>query len=588
MLSEKKVVEMPVSERGPTLPRTSISWVLLVLGALAALGFGAFAFVQQTLHGFIVTGLRNPGYGSAAWGWYIAFDVFFVGVSFAGITIAAVCRLFDVAVLKPITRMAELLTITALLAGAGVVVSDLGRPLEGLLRLPRFANPSSPFYGTFTLVVAGYMFSSLVYFFLAGRADAAAVAKNPDQPGRLFYLIWASGYRDLPAHRVRHHRVSFWLALTILPLLVTAHSTLGFIFGLQSGRPGWYSALQAPGFVILAGVSGTGLLILCALGFRRLFKLHRDLPDATFHWLGNFLWILSLVYLYFMIVDELTATYSGPLADREIAHEIVGGAFAPFFWTCAGSLFLTFLIPFLLYVRGKRSVGWVAVAGVTANIAAVLKRFLIVVPSQTHGTMIPIEPPQMYTPTWIEFGVVGGLFGLMALSQLLFGRFFPLVPSPHPHDHDFRGPREVRRPVATLFAAACAIALVVVGLTDSFRLWSHGEVDPRIPFSPVIFASGVMLLFISAIVYEVFPDRRPTEREMWREHKMALMASHPRLDAGDHVDGEIHVPGRADVQQVVRLARSADDASKKDDARRTVEILDELAHLASRLSGSRR
>ena len=53
--------------------------------------------------------------------------------------------------------------------------------------------------------------------------------------------------------------------------------------------------------------------------------------------------------------------------------------------------------------------------------------------------------------------------------------------------------------------ACVALTMVVVGLADSFRLFSYGELDPRIPFSPVIFAGGVMLLFCSAIVYETFP-----------------------------------------------------------------------------------
>src|SRR5262249_34850893 len=158
----------------------------------AALGLGAAAFLQQSAYGFIVTGLRTPGYGSAAWGLYIAFDVFFVGVRFAGITVAAICRLFDIPILKPITRLAELLTITALLAGACVVLADLGRPAHGLLKLPRYANPSSPFYGTFTLVLAGYLFSSLVFFFLSGRSDAARLAADPRTGGRWFYRLWAS------------------------------------------------------------------------------------------------------------------------------------------------------------------------------------------------------------------------------------------------------------------------------------------------------------------------------------------------------------------------------------------------------------
>jgi Ni/Fe-hydrogenase subunit HybB-like protein len=63
---------------------------------------GIAAFLEQSAQGFIVTALRTPGCGAHAWGLYIAFDVFFAGVGFAGITVAALCRLFDIETLKPV------------------------------------------------------------------------------------------------------------------------------------------------------------------------------------------------------------------------------------------------------------------------------------------------------------------------------------------------------------------------------------------------------------------------------------------------------------------------------------------------------
>ena len=45
-------------------------------------------------------------------------------------------------------RIAELLTVSCLVAGASTIVADLGRPGVGLSNLPRLANPSSPFFGS--------------------------------------------------------------------------------------------------------------------------------------------------------------------------------------------------------------------------------------------------------------------------------------------------------------------------------------------------------------------------------------------------------------------------------------------------------
>jgi Ni/Fe-hydrogenase subunit HybB-like protein len=57
----------------------------------------------------------------------------------------------------------------------------------------------------------------------------------------------------------------------------------------------------------------------------------------------------------------------------------------------------------------------------------VAERYLTVIPSQTHGMMLPYEPGS-YFPTWVEFAVVAGLFALGALLIGLFMKVFPIVP----------------------------------------------------------------------------------------------------------------------------------------------------------------
>ena len=223
------------------------AWIFTMMALFVVFALGVYAYSRQVAVGETVTGMRTIGVGGAVWGLYIVFVVFFIGVSFAGISISALIRLFGISYLKPLARMAELLTIIALSLGACCILADLGRPLQGLMNLPRYARVMSPFFGTFTLVISGYLFASVVYFYLSGRADAATLAARTNPPLlRLFYKLWAFGFKGTPDDYNRHSNSSFWLSIFILPLLITAHSTLGFIFGIQSSRPGWYSALQAP------------------------------------------------------------------------------------------------------------------------------------------------------------------------------------------------------------------------------------------------------------------------------------------------------------------------------------------------------
>jgi molybdopterin-containing oxidoreductase family membrane subunit len=310
------------------------------------------------------------------------------------------------------------------------IVADLGQPLRGIVNLFRYARPQSPFFGTFTLVISGYLFASMVYLYLDGRRDAA-VRAGEGAPYRGFLRAWAAGYSDTEAERERHRRSSFWLSIAIVPLLVTAHSTLGFVFGLQVGRPGWYSALQAPAFVMLAGVSGLGMLIVLAAIARRALHQQERLGPPVFRTLGIFLFVALLVYLYFVGVELLTNLYTGSVRERDVMRELVGGDYAWLYWAAiAGFVFAAALLVTWLAVKRLRTHVWpLVVAGVLVNLGAMAKRFLIVVPSQTDGQLLPYTEGS-YAPSWTEYAVVVGLIALGALLFLGFAKVFPIIPLP--------------------------------------------------------------------------------------------------------------------------------------------------------------
>ncbi|MBI2923783.1 MAG: polysulfide reductase NrfD [Planctomycetes bacterium] len=485
--------------------RFGTRWWIAATCLLSVVGLGLFAYARQASEGLAVTGMRTVGAGGAAWGLYIVGDVFFIGVSFAGITIAALIRLLGIASIRPLSRAAELLTITALVLGAFCVMADLGQPLKGLLYLPMYARPMSPFFGTFSLVVGGYLFASCVYFFLAGRADAAAHAKKG---GRFSLLsrIWAFGYKGTLSERVRHHRVSFWLSLVILPLLVTAHSTLGFIFGTQGGRPGWFNALAGPGFVVMAGVSGIGVLIVIAAALRKFMNLQEVIRPEAIRWLGNLLLALVAAYLYFMVAEEMTANYAAVESETRIAHEVVFGAYSPLFWTVVASLVVSLVVLFVQFVRQKSSIGWTVFAGVVVNVAALGKRILIVVPSLTHGMLLPYEPGS-YMPSWVEVSIFAGLLALGILIFMVFTRIFPIIPS-ESHHVDEAAPRAstILRPALFLTTLAAGVGMAVVGFLYSARYGTEPYSDPVLPFAPLVFIAGIVTCLMSAVVYELVPD----------------------------------------------------------------------------------
>jgi len=399
---------------------------LLVAGLLVLVGLGAYAYTRQFVEGEAVTGLRDIGtMGGAPWGLYVAFVIYFVGVSFAGITVAALIRILNLEHLRPVSRMAEVLTVLALVLGAMSVIVDLGQPGRGIVNLLLYARPQSPFFGTFSLVISGYLVASMVYLYLESRKDAALCAR---EPGRLqwFHRLWAAGYKDTREQRERHLRASWWLSLFIIPLLVTAHSTLGFVFGLQISAFGWYGAFQPPEFLILAGVSGIGLLIVIAAAARQTLHLQEQIPKRVFTWLANFLWVLLVVYGYLMIVEVLTAIYQPHQNEEALIRTLVFGNYAWMYWLSVGLLIVPLVVLLVQSVMRRYSLPIIVASGVFVNVAAIIKRYLIVVPSQTHGRLLPYGPGA-YSPTWVEYLIVLGIAAFGALAYVVFFKVFPIT-----------------------------------------------------------------------------------------------------------------------------------------------------------------
>ena len=93
---------------------------LLILIAL----LGAFAYYRQLRYGLVVTNMRDY----VSWGIYISNFVFFVAISLVGSLITAIFRLANVHWSTPLTRIAEIIAVSAIVFASIIIVVDMGRP----------------------------------------------------------------------------------------------------------------------------------------------------------------------------------------------------------------------------------------------------------------------------------------------------------------------------------------------------------------------------------------------------------------------------------------------------------------------------
>jgi len=404
----------PLGGRGRT-------WIMALV---CVCGLALVAYITQLVNGLRTTGMRD----FVSWGVYMTNFVFFIGISHAGTLISAILRVTNAEWRRPITRMAEAITVFALMVGASMVVIDMGRP-DRLLNVFRYGRLQSPILWDLCSITT-YLTGSFLYLYVAMIPDMAIVARGAQQRGRpdwlvRFYQALSLGYRGTPEQERRLNRALGAMAVIIIPVAVSVHTVVSWVFGMTL-RPGWHSTIFGPYFVIGAIFSGTAAIITAMELFRRAYHLEQYLTLDHFRKLATLLLALTLLYTYFTLSEYLTTWYGGATIEARLLTLLMGGSpygLAFWAWVVTG-----LFIPLgLLLMPSKRSLGAIITASVLINIGMWLKRYLILVPTLETPYIPPEAAALHYVPTWIELAITAGAFSAFMLLFTLFSRVFPIV-----------------------------------------------------------------------------------------------------------------------------------------------------------------
>lgn len=480
---------LPLSGRGFWL-----SVAVLATGA-SALFYG---FSLEVRYGHAVTGQGSHG---AIWGIIVANIVNFIGVSHVGIAISAVVRLLRLKRYQQLARLAEFITLAAITTAVTNISVDVGRPERFIVNVLWYGRYTAPFVWSAT-VITTYVVGSSVYLYLAMRRDLwQCITKVPSR--RRFYGLLALGYQDTAASRARHGRVVWWLAVIILPIMVSVHSVYGYIFGLQPGRPGWYNPFQAPYFVLGAIVSGFSTVLVVLAVLRRTMHWERFFPPRIFKGLGIFLGFVTLLYMYFLFSEYLTGTYASPAGERVVFQDVLFGRFAVVTWS---AMVCGMLIPFaLLFIQGVNtqivSIPLTVTAALLINAGLWTIRTVVVVPTFYH----PLLPWNVapYTPALAEWCIVIGSFFLFGLLLLILIKTFPVLELPEAEEDEQLAVHVPRMPLWKMASVGgsvlAGVTLIATGIAS--------RLQPEFFHPPVIWLSGIILLLSVPFQICVLPER---------------------------------------------------------------------------------
>jgi molybdopterin-containing oxidoreductase family membrane subunit len=391
--------------------------IFFSLAAIAACGFAAW--IYQVYRGLGVTGMNN----NVNWGVYITNFVFFIGISHAGTLISAILRVSGAEWRRPITRVAEAITVFALILGALQIFIDLGRP-DRVANLFFNGRLASPLLWDLNCVSI-YLLSSIFYLFLPLIPDLAVLREHRGVVGwrKDLYRILAVGWDGNAEQKRRLEKTIGIMAVAIIPIAISVHTVVSWIFSMTP-RPMWHTTILGPYFVVGAIFSGIAALIIAMAIIRKVYGFEAYLKPIHFNYLGMLLLTMTSLWFYFTFAEFLTTGYVGLTEDWQVFVSKVTGQFSSLFWFMAVAMTVAFFL--LALARRKWPIGSTCIASAFIIVGMWIERYSIVVPTLTRYDEQG-RAAHIYWPSMIEWLITLGSVAGFVLLYVVFAKLFPLI-----------------------------------------------------------------------------------------------------------------------------------------------------------------
>ena len=415
-------------------------WYLLLATCLILVAIGGTAVAGQVLTGFGMSGKSHP----IGWGTYITNFVFWVGIAHSGTLISAVLFLFRAKFRMPIYRLAEAMTVFAVMTAGLFPIIHTGRPwftLYWLFPYPNqrglWPNFKSPLLWD-VFAISTYFTVSFLFFVVGLIPDIAVARDKAKTPFRRFlYGICSLGWRG--NHNQWKHYTSAYLlfAAFATPLVVSVHSVVSWDFAMGI-VPGWHATIFPPYFVAGAIFSGVAMVMTLIIPLRKVFGLEALIRPEHFEAMCKLIMVTSGIVTYAYLTEFYTAWFSNNVFERFQFWFRPFGDFAPAFW---GMAFCNCMAPLSLWYKPLRTnLAFLFALSIVINIGMWLERFNIIFTSLTRD-FIPAAWGT-YNFSFTEVCITIGAFGWFGMWMTLFVKFFPAVSIteikeilPHPMRH---------------------------------------------------------------------------------------------------------------------------------------------------------
>jgi molybdopterin-containing oxidoreductase family membrane subunit len=421
---------------------TGLGWVLSFLASHALLGVFVVVAIYLLVAGVGIWGIDIP----VAWGFAITDFVWWIGIGHAGTLISAILLLLHQRWRTSINRIAEAMTIFAVMCAGLFPLLHLGRPwfFYWLLPYPNTMRLWPQFRSALVwdvFAVSTYFTVSLMFWYMGMIPDLATLRdRAPTRRQQIAYGLLALGWRNSARHWHRYESAYLLLGGLATPLVVSVHSVVSSDFAM-SQVPGWHETVFPPYFVAGAIFSGFAMVLLLCIPIRHIYGLTNFITIAHLEVMAKIVLATSLLTSYGYLSEQTLSWYGHEKVEHYVYwNRLTGfGQYAGITWCI---VFCNTLAPQILWVpRLRRSQTMLVIVSLLVLLGMWLERYMIITTS-LHRDYLP-SSWGMFQPTIYDLLTFFGSMGLFFVTFLLFTRLLPmlsmselrgLLPGAHGHE----------------------------------------------------------------------------------------------------------------------------------------------------------
>jgi Ni/Fe-hydrogenase subunit HybB-like protein len=411
---------------GLALERPGRSWLVMFLfsGMLLTVFLGAVLYLLA--RGVGIWGINVP----VGWGFAITAFVWWIGIGHAGTLISAFLLLMHQQWRTSINRLAEAMTIFAVMTAGLFPLIHLGRPwfFYWLLPYPDTMGLWPQFRSALVwdvFAVSTYFLVSLLFWYMGMIPDLATLRdRSTSRARRAIYGVFAMGWRNSARHWHRYEVTYRLLAGLATPLVISVHSVVSSDFAMAL-VPGWHETVFPPYFVAGAIFSGFAMVIVLCVPLRMAYGLQDFITRDHLDVMGKLLLATSLITSYGYLSEQTVTYYGGDPFDVHVYwYRLVN--FDKYAWVVWLLFTCNTLVPQVLWFRKiRRNQAALLLVSLAVLVGMWFERFMIITSSLSED-FLP-SSYGIFKPTLWDILTYVGSIGFFMVPFLLFIRFLPVL-----------------------------------------------------------------------------------------------------------------------------------------------------------------